>query len=154
MTIAYFFDTPFGRIGLAENGAAMTNVFFGNTVFPAAYELGETPLLRRAADQLAEYFARRRTAFDLPLAPEGTPFEREVWAALRTIPYGETRTYGELARQLGRPNACRAVGRANGRNPLSILLPCHRVIGAGGRLTGYAGGLAMKEALLRLEGAL
>lgn len=103
--------------------------------------------------QLADYFAGRRRTFDLPLALEGTPFQRRVWAALREIPYGETRTYGELAARLGDPKLARAAGAANGANPVSILVPCHRVIGAGGALTGYAGGLDLKAALLRLEGA-
>jgi methylated-DNA-[protein]-cysteine S-methyltransferase len=104
------------------------------------------------AAQLDEYFAGARTTFELPLAEHGTPFERRVWARLRTIPYGETVTYGELARELG--SSPRAVGRANGRNPLSIVVPCHRVIGTNGSLTGYAGGLPIKRALLEHEGAL
>lgn len=109
-----------------------------------------TEALRR---QLADYFTGRRRTFDLPLALEGTPFQRRVWAALREIPYGETRTYGELAARLGDPKLARAAGAANGANPVSILVPCHRVIGARGTLTGYAGGLDLKAALLRLEGA-
>lgn len=101
--------------------------------------------------QLRAYFAGELREFDLPLAPEGTPFQQAAWAALREIPYGETRTYGEQARRLGQPNASRAVGAANGRNPLGIVIPCHRVIGASGKLTGYYGGLRIKEALLELE---
>lgn len=103
--------------------------------------------------QLGEYFAGRRRAFDLPLALDGTAFRKRVWAELAAIPFGETRTYGELAARLGDSGLSRAVGAANGANPVSILLPCHRVIGAGGSLTGYAGGLGLKEALLRHEGA-
>jgi methylated-DNA-[protein]-cysteine S-methyltransferase len=106
-----------------------------------------------ATAQLDEYFAGERTTFDLRLAPSGTPFELRVWDELKRIPYGQTTTYGELARLLGRPGAARAVGRANGRNPISIVVPCHRVIGASGALTGYAGGLERKQALLALEGA-
>ena len=109
------------------------------------------PLLRR---QLAEYFAGERTAFELPLAPAGTPFQRNVWDALLAIPYGETRSYGELAAAVGKPGAARAVGRANHDNPIGVVIPCHRVIGAGGALTGYAGGLDRKRYLLELEGAL
>jgi methylated-DNA-[protein]-cysteine S-methyltransferase len=109
---------------------------------------GAFPAVR---EQLAEYFAGERTAFDLPLAMEGTPFQRQVWAALREIPYGETRSYGELARALGSPDAARAVGLANGRNPISVIVPCHRVIGADGSLTGFGGGLARKRVLLELE---
>ena len=90
--------------------------------------------------------------FDVPLSPQGTEFEQTVWKALQTIPHGETRSYGDIARQIGQPSACRAVGHANNQNPISIIIPCHRVIGAGGNLTGYAGGLDKKVALLRLEG--
>lgn len=102
--------------------------------------------------QLAEYFAGERREFDLALAPEGTPFERAVWAELAKIPFGETRTYGEIAEILGRPGAARAVGRANGANPIPIVVPCHRVIGADGSLTGFGGGLDVKSRLLELEG--
>lgn len=154
MKYAYFYDTTYGRIGIAENDGAITNVFFGNTVVPREYEVKETPLLKRAAEQLEEYFNGMRKEFELPLAPEGTVFYKEVWAALCTIRYGETMSYGALASKLGRPNASRAVGTANRRNPISIFIPCHRVIGMSGKLTGYAGGLDMKEKLLRLEGAL
>jgi methylated-DNA-[protein]-cysteine S-methyltransferase len=104
-----------------------------------------------ARAQLAEYFAGERTAFDLPLAPAGTPWQHRVWAALREIPYGETRNYGEIAAAVGAPGAARAVGHANGRNPISIVVPCHRVVGADGRLTGYGGGLERKQALLAHE---
>ena len=107
-----------------------------------------------AVGQLGEYFAGRRTAFDLPLAPEGTPFQLETWMKLREIPYGETITYGELARRMGKPNAFRAVGAANGANPLPILVPCHRVIGSDGNLTGFGGGIETKLELLKLEGAI
>lgn len=148
---AYFYDTPVGRIGIAENGRAITNLFFGNTVTPETYSLEETELLREAWRQLSAYFAGERISFALPLEPEGAAFERSVWAALQSIPYGETRAYCEIAALLGRKTACRAVGRANGRNPISIIIPCHRVIGADGSLTGYAGGLDAKRYLLRLE---
>ena len=107
--------------------------------------------LGEARRQLTEYFAGARRAFDLPLAASGTPFQRRVWEALRRIPYGETISYGELARRIGKPTASRAVGAANGRNPIAIVVPCHRVIGADGTLIGYGGGLPVKEALLALE---
>jgi methylated-DNA-[protein]-cysteine S-methyltransferase len=110
-------------------------------------------VLRRAAAQLTEYFAGQRRAFDLPLAPRGTGFQRLVWEALTRIPHGETRSYRELACSLGRPSACRAVGAANGQNPISIIVPCHRVIASNGDLTGYAGGLAAKRWLLDHERA-
>ncbi|MFL6196376.1 MAG: methylated-DNA--[protein]-cysteine S-methyltransferase [Thermoanaerobaculia bacterium] len=108
-----------------------------------------TAELRR---QLAEYFAGERQEFDLTLAPEGTPFERTVWEALRGIPFGQTRSYGEIAQAIGRPGAARAVGRANGANPIPIVVPCHRVIGSDGSLTGFGGGLEAKSRLLEIEG--
>jgi methylated-DNA-[protein]-cysteine S-methyltransferase len=107
-----------------------------------------------AKEQLAAYFAGRLREFDLPLAPRGTPFQQQVWAGLREIPYGHTLSYGELARRIGYPAGARAVGLANGRNPISIIVPCHRVIGADGRLVGYGGGLENKQALLALEAAV
>ena len=109
------------------------------------------PVLAAAARQLEEYFDRQRRTFDVPLDPSGTPFQRSVWSALLAIPFGETRSYGTIARQIDRPSASRAVGAANGRNPLSILVPCHRVIGASGGLTGFAGGLDTKRRLLAFE---
>ena len=108
-------------------------------------------MLEEAARQLRAYFAGQRQAFSLPLAPRGTAFQLQVWQALQTIPYGEVRTYGEIARAIGKPKACRAVGMANHKNPISIIVPCHRVVGADGSLTGYGGGLAAKEFLLALE---
>lgn len=114
-------------------------------------ERADHPVLAHAKRQLAEYFAGRRHAFDVPLDPVGTPFQLSAWAELRDIPYGATRTYGEQAAAIGRPKASRAVGAANGRNPLSIFVPCHRVIGADGSLTGFAGGLDTKRFLLALE---
>lgn len=112
----------------------------------------EHPLLQQTALQLGEYFAGQRRDFELELDSAGTAFQREVWSALLTIPFGETRSYGDIARQIGKPSAVRAVGAANGRNPLSIIAPCHRVIGASGSLTGFAGGLQAKQFLLALEG--
>lgn len=112
---------------------------------------GLTQLVRR---QLEEYLDGAREDFDFPMEPRGTEFQRRVWAALREIPYGETRSYGDIARAIGRPQAVRAVGAANGKNPLWIAVPCHRVVGSGGQLTGYAGGLELKKQLLELEGAL
>lgn len=114
-------------------------------------ERGDDPALDLARIQLAEYFAREREAFDLPLAPRGTPFQRDVWAALARIPYGVTKSYLELASELGNPKATRAVGLANGQNPISIILPCHRVLGSDGKLVGYGGGIERKRLLLDLE---
>ena len=115
---------------------------------------GDSPVLQAAETQLREYFAGERLAFDLPLAPRGTPFQLQVWQALARIPYGSTVSYAQLAQAVGNPEAMRAVGAANGRNPLPIVLPCHRVIGADGSLTGFGGGLPTKQFLLQLEGAL
>ncbi len=141
--------SPLGPLHLrVEDGAVVGLAFVDG---PA---LGDDPLLDDAASQLLAYFAGQRRSFELPLAPQGTPFQRAVWAALGAIPYGQTRTYGQLAAQLGDPGALRAVGRANGSNPIALLIPCHRVIGADGALTGYAGGLDRKRALLELEGSL
>ena len=109
------------------------------------------PLLLKAEAQLKDYFAGRLKKFDLPMDPQGTPFQRDVWRALLTIPFGETRSYADIAKQIGRPKAVRAVGAANGKNPLSIITPCHRVIGSNGKLTGFAGGLEAKACLLNLE---
>ncbi len=116
---------------------------------PSAPE--DVPLLQAVADQLAAYFRGELTDFDLPVAAAGTPFQQRVWDALRQIPYGETRSYGQLAAEVGSPAASRAVGAANGRNPVSIVVPCHRVVGSSGRLTGYSGGLSTKEMLLTHE---
>lgn len=126
----------------------------GKAAVPADALRQESPILRRARAQLEEYLAGRRRSFDLPLAPIGTQFQRKVWEALTRIPYGETRSYKQIAEAVGCPRGCRAVGLANNRNPISIMIPCHRVIGADGRLVGYGGGLPLKKALLRLEGSL
>ena len=141
-------DTPVGPLTLCSDGAAVKALRFG---IHGETDAPELPVLQQCALQLAEYFSGRRRQFDLPLAPEGTPFQRSVWRALCQIPYGETRSYGEIAVQIGTPKAARAVGMANNRNPIPILIPCHRVIGSTGKLVGYAGGLGTKEALLNLE---
>ncbi len=148
-TIRYI-DSPIGPLTLAEEDGALTELLFGRREIPGGAE-GETALLLRAEKQLAEYFAGNRKEFDLPLSPKGTEFQRRVWNALLTIPYGETRSYAEIAVLAGCPKGFRAVGLANNRNPISIFIPCHRVIGKNGSLTGYGGGLNVKEYLLRLE---
>ena len=147
---AHIYSFPVISLLLAEEGGALTHVAFADYL-PAGCIDRQTPLLAEAARQLNEYFAGNRRTFDLPLAPRGTPFQQKVWQALRTIPYGQTRSYGDIARQIDAPKACRAVGMANHVNPIAIIIPCHRVIGKSGRLTGYAGGLNIKEYLLRLE---
>jgi methylated-DNA-[protein]-cysteine S-methyltransferase len=147
-------DSPLGELTLVSDGEALTGLYMTEhrhrpQLPPATGD--DDRVLAQARDQLAEYFAGERREFDLPLRPAGTPFQQSVWAALREIPYGETAGYGELAARLGRPGAARAVGLANGRNPISIVVPCHRVIGAAGALTGYGGGLERKRYLLELE---
>jgi len=147
-------DSPVGELRIVQQDGAITAVEF--EPFPAERPVGERndddPLLRAAREQLTAYFARELEEFDLPLAPQGTPFQRRVWAELERIEYGKTASYGEIARRLGMTNAAsRAVGLANGRNPVAIVVPCHRVVGADGKLTGYAGGLDRKQTLLELE---
>ena len=141
-------ETPIGRLARCADGDGLCALRFAAT----GDAMDAAPVLLQAERELEEYFAGRRTAFSVPLSMHGTPFQMAVWAALRAIPYGETRSYGELARRIGRPGACRAVGMANHVNPLPILVPCHRVVGADGHLTGYAGGLDGKKYLLDLEG--
>ena len=144
------FETPFGPMAL-EGETALTRLWLPGTLPDLRGRGEETPLLRAAREALLAYFAGERRDFDLPLAPAGTDFQRAVWDALRAIPYGQTRTYGEIAAAVGRPKAVRAVGQANHVNPLPIFIPCHRVVGKGGALTRYAGGLDLKRALLALE---
>jgi len=152
-----YMDSPVGRITLTSNGAALTGLAFEEERHPrdrtGAIEEPDAILID-AERQLQEYFGKWRQTFDLPLQPTGTDFQREVWSLLGQIPFGETISYLELAKRLGNEKAVRAVGMANGRNPVSIVIPCHRVIGANGDLTGYGGGLWRKEVLLRLEGAI
>ena len=141
-------ETPIGRLTLVQDERGICALRFGGMEGAG----DASPLLDWAQRELDEYFAGRRRAFSVPLSIGATPFREMVWAALREIPYGEVITYGELARRIGNPNACRAVGMANHANPLPVFIPCHRVIGADGRLTGYAGGLDVKMKLLEIEG--
>lgn len=153
-------ETPVGPILVAGDAAGLQHVAFGAGPAGTAllcpqpeWELNERPL-REAVRQLQAYFRGQLRAFDLPLAAQGTAFQQRVWQALCEIPYGSTASYGEIACQIGQPTAARAVGMANGRNPLAIIVPCHRVIGSSGQLVGYGGGLHHKQTLLRLEGVL
>ncbi len=143
--------TPIGPLQLISSGSALVAIHFPGHHQGEAAEGTEDPVLACARVQLQEYFAGQRRHFDLPLAAAGTDFQRQVWAALAKIPYGESRSYREIARAIGRDRAVRAVGAANGRNPLPIVVPCHRVIGSDGSLTGFAGGMARKQWLLELE---
>lgn len=164
-------DSPLGRVLLVAARGRLTGLYFEGQkdepcVTPAAGGVGQcvetsgggrrghAVVLERARDQLREYFDGRRRTFDLPLELAGTPFQREVWQALLAIPFGATSTYGEIAARIGRPRAVRAVGGAIGRNPVSIVVPCHRVVGSDGSLTGFGGGLPRKRALLGIEGVL
>ena len=142
--------TPIGTVGIVENGRAITDILF-ETNSPGMPSGIRPSCSSGRRNRLDEYFAGKRTSFDLPLEPEGTPYRKKVWQVLTEIPYGQTMTYGEIARRTGNPQASRAVGGANHHNPIPIVIPCHRVIGAGGKLTGYAGGLPRKEFLLALE---
>src|SRR5579875_1082238 len=149
--------SPVGVLKLVASEAGLVAVLWqndepGRVPLQGLIEAGAHPVLDETEQQLREYFAGERKAFGLPLDLRGTSFQKQVWAALLAIPYGETRSYGELARQLGNPAATRAIGAANGRNPLSIVVPCHRVVGSLGKLTGFAGGLEAKSHLLALEG--
>lgn len=156
------YASPMGDMILCEEDGSLTMLEFTDPDFK--YQplpgLGEssvselTPLLAETMRQLDEYFAGKRRDFDLPLAPKGTPFQQSVWAALLQIPYGTTASYGQIAAAVGNPKASRAVGMANNRNPISIIIPCHRVIGSDGSLVGYGGGLPIKKQLLELEGFL
>ena len=146
MTEHFCCSTPLGEWTVYARDGALVRLVFEKT------EGGEkTPLLTKAADQLAEYFAGRRKEFDLPLNPEGTDFQRKIWNALQKIPFGETRSYKQLAEMAGNGKACRAAGGANNKNPLPVFIPCHRVIGADGSPVGYGGGLKIKQFLLELE---
>lgn len=159
----YLYPSLIGDLILCEEDGSLTMVEFaepdadyrshpdlhGQTTAPVL-----TPILAETVRQLDEYFAGKRYDFDLPLAPQGTPFQQQVWAALRQIPYGTTASYGQIAAAIGNPKASRAVGMANNRNPIAVIIPCHRVIGADGSLVGYGGGIPIKKQLLELEGAL
>jgi methylated-DNA-[protein]-cysteine S-methyltransferase len=153
MKSVFYYDYPVGPVGIIEEDGAVAGVFFRYKKQPdvCAAAIAETPLIKKTAAQLGEYFEHRRKVFDLPLLLRGTGFQAAVWKALQTIPYGETRSYKDIAVLAGNPKACRAAGMANHRNPIAIIVPCHRVIGSDGSLTGYASGLANKRYLLELE---
>jgi len=150
-----YLDSPIGKLLIAGDAQAIHHISFPKNGKPAHprpdWQESSSGPVAKAARQLREYFAGERIDFDLPLAPQGTGFQRSVWQRLREIPYGETISYGELAKRVGNPKASRAVGAANGQNPIPIVIPCHRVIGANGKLTGFGGGLPVKETLLALE---
>jgi methylated-DNA-[protein]-cysteine S-methyltransferase len=150
-----YLETPIGKLLIAGDGESVRIIAFPRNGRPRdpqpGWIEGSTGTIEETVRQLREYFAGRRKEFELPLAPEGTKFQKSVWRELQDIPYGRTISYGELARRIGNPKASRAVGAANGANPIPIVIPCHRVIGANGKLTGFGGGLPVKEKLLDLE---
>ncbi|MDX9872478.1 MAG: methylated-DNA--[protein]-cysteine S-methyltransferase [Clostridia bacterium] len=148
----FFYETPIGKVALAEENGRITNLQLPkDEAFSEQYTVEETSLLREAAAQLTEYFRGKRKEFTLPLQPQGTDFYQKVWWRLLDIPYGTTKSYGQIAAEAGNPKACRAIGQANNKNPIPIFIPCHRVIGAKGDLVGFGGGLATKTYLLELE---
>jgi methylated-DNA-[protein]-cysteine S-methyltransferase len=147
----WYYTYAVGVLGIADDGSGISDIFLKKNNISVGMEEKETALIKKASVQLCEYFSGIRSTFDLPLSLHGTDFQLRVWRILRTIPYGETRSYKQIAEAAGNPRACRAAGMANKRNPVMIVVPCHRVIGADGGLTGYACGLGVKKTLLDLE---
>ena len=150
MKNAFYYETKIGKIGIVENGRAIIRVDFGKIKLEDI-NMNETTLLKKAGQQLEEYLNGKRKIFELPLESQGTEFQQKVWRALLEIPYGKTHSYKTIANNIGNIKASRAVGMANNKNPILIFIPCHRVIGANGKLVGYAGGLEVKEKLLEME---
>lgn len=151
MKMLFYYPTPIGRIGILENGSSITHLYFEGEPVPTDALVQETALLKEAGRQLQLYLDGKLQTFTLPLDPGGTEYMRNVWEKLCAIPYGETRSYRDIAHSLGNPKAARAVGLANNKNPLPLFIPCHRVIGANQKLVGYRGGLRVKGQLLELE---
>lgn len=149
MAIGKYMDTEIGRLYLAEENGCIVQLTSGQA--PKEHVLGESTLLAQATEEVREYLAGERREFTVPVRAKGTPFQESVWAALRGIPFGETRSYGEIALQVGSPKGARAVGMACNRNPILLMIPCHRVVGSTGKLVGFGAGLPMKEWLLKLE---
>ena len=149
MNNIFFYETDLGTIGIRENNKGITNIYFSKINTNDNVE--ETDLIKECYRQLEEYFTGNRMQFNIPLDFEGTEFQKKVWCQLLKIPYGETRSYKEVAIAIGNEKACRAIGMANNKNPIPIIIPCHRVIGSNGKLVGYAGGLNVKEKLLNIE---
>ncbi|AKN32627.1 cysteine methyltransferase [Clostridium carboxidivorans P7] len=144
----YFYEFDIGKIGIAENGGRITNLYFTSEGIPQDTQIYETPILKEAGQQLKMYLEGRLEKFTIPIKLNGTTFMKQVWSSLCEIPYGTTVSYKDVAINIGKPNAARAVGLANNRNPIPIFIPCHRVIGANGTLIGYSGGIELKKKLL------
>ncbi|MDA3733478.1 methylated-DNA--[protein]-cysteine S-methyltransferase [Niameybacter massiliensis] len=151
MKAIQYYHSPIGLIGIIEEEQAIARILYPGEILEEVLKEEETSLLKEAKKQMKAYFANQLQQFDLPLRPVGTPFMQEVWKALLDIPYGELRSYKDIAEAVGRDKAYRAVGLANNRNPIPIIIPCHRVVGANGKLVGYGGGLEIKEYLIELE---
>ena len=151
MKKVFYYETSIGKLGIAEEYGFITNLYFMNMKQPLSAKVYETDILKEAYVQLEEYFRGERTEFDLPLNPSGTDFQQTVWSELLNIPYGETRTYKDIAVAIGNENATRAVGNANNKNPVPVIIPCHRVVGVNDYITGYVGGIEIKEKLLDIE---
>lgn len=149
MNNIFFYETELGTIGIRENNKSITDIYFSKVDTNDNVE--ETDLIKECFKQLTEYFKGNRIEFDLPLEAQGTEFQKKVWSELLKIPYGKTKSYKDIAIAIGNEKACRAVGMANNKNPIPIIIPCHRVIGSNGKLIGYAGGLNVKEKLLNVE---
>ncbi|MDD2436386.1 MAG: methylated-DNA--[protein]-cysteine S-methyltransferase [Massilibacteroides sp.] len=149
MKYYYSYQTSIGEIWICEEDKQITRLSFKKP--ETGYEKKETKLLRETARQIDEYLHGQRMSFNLPLNPQGTPYQKTVWNALLRVYYGETRTYKQIAEDIGNPKSCRAVGLANNKNPIAIIIPCHRIVGSNGKLVGYAGGLEIKEKLLAIE---
>ena len=147
----FYYETKIGKLGIAEEHGFVTNIYFMNQKQPLDSKLYETEVLQETHKQLVEYFDGKRQDFDIPINPRGTDFQQQVWCELLKIPYGETRSYKDIALALGNDRASRSVGNANNKNPIPIIIPCHRVIGADNKLVGYAGGVEIKNFLLQLE---
>ncbi len=156
MNSVYYYDTIIGKLRIADNGKAITQIVLEKLCYPLTkYSImQETSLIRQAADELQEYFEGKRREFTFPIAPEGTEFQKRDWAELQKIPYGEVRSYQQIAQAIECPKGARAVGLANNKNRIIIVIPCHRVLGSNGRMIGYAGGVDIKETLLRIEGVI
>ena len=152
MKKVFYYETPIGKIGLAEEWGFITNLYFMNMKQPIYAKQTETETLKEGYIQLSEYLNGERKEFDLPLNPSGTDFQQTVWSELLNIPYGQTRTYKDIAAAIGDEKAVRAVGNANNKNPIPIIIPCHRVIGSDKTMTGYVGGIDIKQKLLNIEG--
>lgn len=152
MANIFYYQTEIGRLGIVDDGEFITNLYFESSTVPEdKYEINETDILKESYKQLEEYFQGNRKTFSLKLAPFGTPFRQNVWSALTEIPYGETRSYKDIAQKINNQFAYRAVGLANNKNPIPIFIPCHRVIGSDKKLVGFGGGLEVKKYLLDLE---